>query len=338
MSGKTLSSGIARRLLRTHSIAHQQTCAFTISALRRSDVPSGDSLVDEEVKKTPYRTERFLSEQAENAPRRFNIRPRRPDGDRRSSNNRSSRPAERFELPPTIPYDTTKELEFADQAEWEVSSVLEPRPAFANIAAGRGTTAPLGINNTNNANDVMGTALPGTAFSAHISGVRSHGDLDPEVEQSLIQELSTIQQDKEKDHRKVADLSPAAQVEHQKFLFHRLTNNFQEILNPRNPINRFNNGNVKHMANNQYVTGSDEVVALGDQQLEKSWKRLERLGGDYSRSIDPLSLLGDAGKVGGPSGKAVLENVSQLIGQNQSIGLEDKKKMLKAVEKGLGGY
>ncbi|KAG0208512.1 Aminopeptidase 2 mitochondrial [Mortierella sp. GBA30] len=316
---------------------------------------AGDDTADN--KKTPYRSARYLLELSErekkqsvrrhnrngpsasdgesgNVNRRFNSkRPHRLDNNNaRNHNDRASRAASRFQAPPTIPYDSAKELQFADKIDWEVSSVLESRPAFANVAAGRGTAAPLGISNTHNINNVVGNALPGVAISAHISGVRSHGDLDPEVEQSLVQELTPIQGSKDKDHRKASDVS----VEHQKFLFHQLTGNFQEIMNPRNEINRFNNGNVKHMESIKYVVGSDEIQTAGDQQAEKSWKRLERLGGDYSRASTPWTLIGS--KYAGKKGRVLLDDVSQLIGQNQSIGLEDKKKFLKAVEHNLGGF
>ncbi|CAO3572450.1 unnamed protein product [Mortierella alpina] len=316
---------------------------------------SGDITQD---RKTPYHTARYLLELSErekkqsvrrqnrnssfasegetenSTSRSATIRPRhfKNSNNTGKGGDRNSRPAVRFQAPASIPYDTRKELQFPEKVDWEVSSVFESRPLYANVAAGRGTVAPLGINNTNNTNNVVGTLLPGTAFSAHVSGVRCYGDFDPEVEQRLIQELAPIQESKDKDHRKASDVS----AENQKFLLHQLSSNFQEIMNPRNDINRFNNGNVKHTADIQYVAGSDEVQATGDQQMEKSWKRLERLGGDYSRASSPLSLLNV--KRHGEKGQILLEDVSQLIGQNQSIGLEDKKKFMKAVEKNLSGY
>ncbi|KAF9350484.1 hypothetical protein BGX26_011342 [Mortierella sp. AD094] len=263
--------------------------------------------------------------------RRFNNRrPRRFDGE---SSSGSGIPPSRFKPQPNIAYDSTKELQFADNIDWEVSSVFESRALYANIAASRGTVAQLGTAAVSSAS--YNSILPGTAFAAHISGVRADGKFDPEVEQSLIQEIAPIQADKTKDHRKKSDVPS---VENQPILSH-LTQNFQEITNPRIAINQFNNGNVKHVAGIQYEIGSDDVqgaAASDDKQAEKSWKRLERLGGDYSRAAAPRSLLKES-KVG-KDGQAVMENVSQLLGQNQSIGLEDKKKFLKAVEKGLGGY
>ncbi|KAF9954439.1 hypothetical protein BGZ72_004601 [Mortierella alpina] len=369
----TLSSSVAiLRPAATH--ISLQSRAVSVSALRQSQDKLSEFLttadnVDVETikpasdatsqdKKTPYLTARYLLElserekkqsarrqnrnssfasegETENSTSRSTTRrPRRFDNNNSTgkSGDRSNRPAVKFQAPPNIPYDISKELQFPDKVDWEISSVFESRPVYANIAAGRGTVAPLGINNTNNTSNVVGALLPGTAFSAHVSGVRAYGDFDPEVEQRLIQELTPIQASKDKDHRKASDVS----AENQKFLFHQLSSNFQEIMNPRNDISRFNNGNAKHVAGIQYVAGSDDVQAAGDQQMEKSWSRLERLGGDYSRASAPLSLLDI--KHAGEKGQALLEDVSQLIGQNQSIGLEDKKKFMKAVEKNLSGY
>ncbi|KAF9286927.1 hypothetical protein BGZ68_002413 [Mortierella alpina] len=346
LSRKTFSSSAATLLRPAVSRSSLQTRAVSVSALRESQDKISEFLTTDNVdlsereKKQSVRRQNrnssFASEgETENSSSRPTTRrPRRFDNSNSTGKggDRNSRPAARFQAPANIPYDTSKELQFPNKVDWEVSSVFESRPVYANIAAGRGTVAPIGVNNTNNSNNVVGTLLPGTAFSAHVSGVRSYGDFDPEAEQRLIQELAPIQAYKDKDHRKASDVS----AENQKFLFHQLSSNFQEIMNPRNDINRFNNGNVKHVAGIQYVAGSDEVQAAGDQQMEKSWKRLERLGGDYSRASAPLSLLGV--KHNGEKGQALLEDVSMLIGQNQSIGLEDKKKFMKAVEKNLSGY
>ncbi|KAF9366803.1 hypothetical protein BGX34_006072 [Mortierella sp. NVP85] len=293
----------------------------------------------------PHRSARFLLEATEQQQRQGS---RRLGGARRGSNTQDEQfneddgeagsnseknrgpPRPRFQAPPSIPYDTTKELQFPDENDWEVSSVVKSRPIYANIAASRGTWAPLGTAAVNGRN--YNPLYPGTTFSAHLTGVRSNGDLDPEVEESVIHDLTAISNG-DKDHRKKSDLPS---TENQYYLLH-MTQNFQEITNPRNPINRFNNGNVKHVAGIKYEAESHEVQSTSDQQAEKSWKRLERLGGDYSRAGDPLSLLPASEKVSA-NGKAVLENVSQLLSQNKSIGLQDKKKMLRAVEKGLGGY
>ncbi|KAF9944347.1 hypothetical protein BGZ70_004735 [Mortierella alpina] len=373
---KSLLSGAAAALRPAAAHISLQSRSMSVSALRQSQDKLSEFLttadnVDVETmtiqpaggdttqnKKTPYLSARYLLElserekkqsvrrqnrnssfasegETENSTSRSSTkRPSRFDNNNsvRKGGDRNSRPAVRFQAPASIPYDTRKELQFPDKVDWEISSVFESRPLYANVAAGRGTVAPLGINNTNNSNNVVGTLLPGTAFSAHVSGVRCYGDFDPEVEQRLIQELAPIQASKDKDHRKASDVS----AENQKFLIHQLSSNYQEIMNPRNDINRFNNGNVKHVAGIQYVAGSDEVQAAGDQQMEKSWKRLERLGGDYTRASSPLSLLGV--KHDGEKGQTLIEDVSQLIGQNQSIGLEDKKKFMKTVEKNLSGY
>ncbi|KAF9928166.1 hypothetical protein BGZ67_007114 [Mortierella alpina] len=375
LSRRTLSSSAVAILGPSASHISLQSRAVSVSALRQSQDKLGKVLttadnVDLETmtiqpangdttqdKKTPYLTARYLLElserekkqsvrrqkrnnsfasdgETENSTSRSTIgRPRRFDNTNTGKGgDRNNRPAVRFQAPANIPYDTSKELQFPDKVDWEISSVFESRPVYSNVAAGRGTVAPLGISNTNNSNNVVGTHFPGAAFSAHVSGVRSYGDFDPEVEQRLIQELAPIQASKNRDHRKASDVS----AENQKFLFHQLSSNFQEIMNPRNDINRFNNGNVKHVAGIQYVAGSDEVQAAGDEHMEKSWKRLERLGGDYNRASAPLSLLGV--RHDGEKGQAILEDVSQLIGQNHSIGLEDKKKFMKAVEKNLAGY
>ncbi|KAF9421332.1 hypothetical protein BGZ94_008858 [Podila epigama] len=263
-------------------------------------------------------------------------------GNRRSEGSENDSPAPKFKAQPTIPYDTTTDLQFADQVNWEVTSVFEPRTLFANAASGQSSVPRIGTAAVNNASntgythsfDISTSTLPGPAFSIETVGVRAHGELDPEVEQSLIKELGSIHLNKDKDHRKVKDVSPT----HQKMAFY-LSHNYQETLNPRNEINRYNNGNVKHMASVKYDFGSDEVggVAAGDKQAEKSWKRLERLGGDYTRPNDPLSLLSTKPKAG-KEGSSLLASISPLIGHNQSIGLEDKKKMLRALEKGLGDY
>ncbi|KAG0303903.1 hypothetical protein BGZ97_001698 [Linnemannia gamsii] len=332
----------------------QETSAALNEALNASNDATEDS-----GKKAPYRTARYLLEQTQrqagrrtrrdnnnsndtmgsspssSGERRFNNRSTNDRGSRPPRNNRDRdanySPASKFQSPPTIPYDTSKELQFADKVDWEVSSILDSRPLYANIAGGRGTTATLGVSTVQDRTNVVATAIPGTAFSAHITGVRSYGDFDPEVEQSLIQTLAPIAGDSSKDHRKKSDV---AAVEHQAFL-NRMTHNFQEIMNPRNPINKFNNAGIKHVAAIKYEIGSDDASTLEGAE-EKSWRRLERLGGDYSRASAPLSLL-SKGKKAGKVGEEVLKNVSDLIGQNQSIGLEDKKKFLKAVEKGLGG-
>ncbi|KAG0368269.1 hypothetical protein BC939DRAFT_454153 [Gamsiella multidivaricata] len=347
MLKKTFSSALPA--IERHQ-QQQQARAFSVSTLRQEQEKHGENNQDTASnKRAPYRTARYLLEIAERqqrgrgnfrdgpgptagAPdRRSNFRRSPRSSGEESSNNTSGNRASgsRFQPQPTIAYNTTKELQFADKIDWEVTSVTSSRPLYANVAAGRGMIAPLGtaaINSTD-----YNPILPGTVFSAHVTGVRADGDLDPEVEQGLIQDLAAIQDDKDKDHRKKSDVS----VENQPFLL-RMTQNYQEIINPRNAINRFNNGKLGHVANIKYETGSDEVSGTGDQQAEKSWKRLERLGGDYTRPSAPFSLLRSS--KGGENGQVLLSNVSQLIGQNQSIGLEDKKKFLKAVEKGLGGY
>ncbi|KAF9998825.1 hypothetical protein BGZ80_006983 [Entomortierella chlamydospora] len=349
LSRKALSAGIIRSATKA-TRQQQQTCAFSNSAMRQERQVADKEEVRS--KAPPYRSARYLLEVAEHqqkggrAPRRNlasegseagaptrrpnNRRSRRPDNE---SSSGSGIPPSRFKPQPTIAYDTTKELQFPDKIDWEVSSVFESRPLYANIAASRGTVAQLGTAAVTNPS--YNPIFPGTAFAAHISGVNADGKLDPEVEQSLIQDIAPIQADKDKDHRKKSDVPS---VENQPVLF-RLTQNFQEVMNPRIAINKFNNGNVKHVAEIQYEIGSDDVqgaAASDDKQAEKSWKRLERLGGDYSRAAAPLSLLKESKS--GEGGKTVMENVSQLLGQNQSIGLEDKKKFLKAVEKSLGGY
>ncbi|KAG0049007.1 hypothetical protein BGZ83_006150 [Gryganskiella cystojenkinii] len=283
--------------------------------------------------KTPYQSPRFRKEQQQGR------RPPRSNSNNQNNNRRfQDSPAPRFKAPPTIPYNATKELQFADTADWEVTSVLDPRPLYANVAAARGSVPAAGTVAVNQIKDnVTAVMYPGTAFSAHIQGVRSYGKLDPEVEQTLIQDLAAIQNDKDKDHRKSSDLSSAS-ANNAKFLFH-MTENFQEIMNPRNSINRFNNGNVRHVAGLKYEVGSDELST--DVAGEKSWRRLERIGGDYARASDPRSLLSSSGKESSetsPAREALLKNASLLVGQNQSIGLEDKKKMIKAVEHGLGSF
>ncbi|KAG9062886.1 hypothetical protein KI688_005193 [Linnemannia hyalina] len=371
LARKTLPTGILRLAMRPQQHQHQhQARSLAISALCLQEQPqqetsavlndfltasSDDAPVEDAGKKTPYRSARYILEQTQQAGRRP---PRRDNnsndntgssssGERRfnNTNNRGPRPARnnryqdnnfspasKFQSPPTIPYDISKELQFAEKSDWEVSSVLDARPLYANIAAGRGTTPTLGVSTLQDRTNVVAAAIPGTAFSAHITGVRSHGDFDAEVEQSLIQTLAPLAGDSSKDHRKKSDV---AAVEHQAFL-HRMTHNFQEVMNPRNPINRFNNGGIKHVAGIKYDIGSDEASTVEGAE-EKSWKRLERLGGDYSRASSPLSLLSKSKGKTGKVGQEVLKNVSALIGQNQSIGLEDKKKFLKAVESGLGG-
>ncbi|KAF8947330.1 hypothetical protein BGZ47_009517 [Haplosporangium gracile] len=372
LARKDLPAGILRQAMRSQQ-PQQQVRTLTVSALRRQEQPqqkssavldefltsSNDAAAIEDTgKKTPYRSARYILEQTQRPAGR---RPARRDdnsndttgssssssGERRFNNNsnRGPRPprnnrdrdsnflsVSKFQSPPTIPYDASKELQFADKVDWEISSVLDPRPLYANIAAGCGTTATLGVSTVQDRTNIVATAIPGTAFSAHITGVRSHGDFDPEVEQSLIQTLAPLAGDSSKDHRKKSDV---AAVEHQAFL-HRMTHNFQEIMNPRNPVNRFNNAGIKHVAGIKYDIGSDEASTVEGAE-EKSWKRLERLGGDYSRTSAPLSLLSKGKGKTGKVGQEVLKNVSDLIGQNHSIGLEDKKKLLKAVESGLGG-
>ncbi|KAG0341540.1 hypothetical protein BG004_005996 [Podila humilis] len=339
----------------------------TESSSTANDTTSTDTTAA--TKKTPFRSARYLRELENKAaggggggggggsggnnskgrsgdrpPRRFNKGGDRGDNKR----NRNQPPPVRFQEPPSIPYDTTKELQFADKVDWEVTSVFESRPVYTNVASGRGGVAQLGtaaINSNNNSNislnntssDIHNTVIPGPAYSAEIVGVRSDGDVDPEVEQGLIQEFAALYGNKDKDIRKSGDVS----LDNQRIAFY-MTENYQEILNPRNVINRFNNGNVKHVASLKYEIGSDQVqegeeaTAGQQQQVEKSWKRLERLGGDYTRASDPRSLLSNTKT--GKNGSALLETINPLIGQNQSIGLEDKKKLLKALEKGLGGY
>ncbi|KAF9109251.1 hypothetical protein BGX27_007827 [Mortierella sp. AM989] len=354
LSRKVILAGIIRPT--TKAICQQQqTCAFSISVMRQEEQAVNDEEATSKAK-APFHSARYLLEVAERQQRQRGGRSPRHDSyksadgssreaeapNRRFNNRRPRKfddgspntrtPVSRFRAQPTIPYDTTKELQFVDKIDWDVSSVFESRPLYANIAAGRGTVAPLGTAAVSSSS--YNPILPGTAISAHISGVRADGDLDPETKQDLIRDLATIHADKTKDHRKKSD---APSAENQPILV-RMTQNFQEIMNPRNTINMFNNGNAKHVAGIQYEVGSDEApgaAASDDKQAEKSWKRLERLGGDYSRAIDPKSLLKNSKP--GEEGRAVMENVSQLLGQNQSIGLEDKKKFLKAVEKSLGG-
>ncbi|KAF9390033.1 hypothetical protein CPC16_005365 [Podila verticillata] len=358
LANKNILSGA----MRLAAIARpSQTRAFSASSFCNQEQTEAEPASVE--KKTPYRTARYLRElenKQASGPRSFG-RGRREGsntdntrgvaapgelnksrfGERRPrqfNRNNNSAPAPRFQAPPSIPYDATKELQFVDKVDWAITSVLESRPLYANVASSKGAVAPLGTAAVNLSNagfsqssDIHSISMPGTAFSAETVGVRADGDFDPEVEQSLIQELGSLQSNKDKDHRKAADVS----LDNQKIAFH-MTHNYQEIMNPRNMINRFNNGNVKHMAATKYEFGSDEVAGAGKDQAEKSWKRLERLGGDYTRSSNPLSLF--AKPKTGKSGSALLDSISPLIGQNQSIGLEDKKKFMKALEKGLGGY
>ncbi|KAF9434381.1 hypothetical protein BGZ76_008111 [Entomortierella beljakovae] len=349
LSRKVLSAGIVRSATKSIRL-QQQTCTFSNSAMRQEQQEIAAS---SESPRAPYRSPRYLLEVAERQqrqrggdqrPRReggqasagrsergsFNRKPNKRNFKDRDDSSATRIPPSRFKPQPNIPYETSKEVQFSDKVDWEVSSVFEPRPLYANIAVGRGSIAPLGTAAVGNPN--YNTNLPATAYSAHITGVCFNGDLDPEVEQVLIQEIAPIQGNKDKDHRKKSDVTS---IDNQPVLFH-LSHNFQEVLNPRNRVNQFNNGNVKHVAGIQYEIGSDESQTVDDKQEEKSWKRLERLGGDYSRSIDPLSLLKESSV--GSGGKPVLQSVSQLTGQNQSIGLEDKKKLLKAVEKVLGNF
>ncbi|KAG0038424.1 hypothetical protein BGZ82_000248 [Podila clonocystis] len=357
LANKNLLSGA----LRLASITRpSQARSFAASSFYNKEQTETESAP--EGKKTPYRTARYLREleekqasgsrsfgrdrregnadntrgEASGVNNKGRFGERRPRFNKSRSNN--SAPVPRFEAPPTIPYVSTKELQFADKVDWAITSVLASRPLYGNVASGKGAVAPLGtaaINNSHagfsQSSDIYSISMPGTAFSAETMGVRADGDFDPEVEQSLIQELAPIQSNKDKDHRKASDVS----LDNQKLAFH-MTHNYQEIMNPRNAINRFNNGNVKHMATTKYEIGSDEVASTGKDLAEKSWKRLERLGGDYTRASNPLSLL--AKPKTGKSGSVLLESISPLIGQNQSIGLEDKKKFMKALEKGLGGY
>lgn len=360
LANKNILSG-AMRLV---AIARpSQTRTFSVSSFYNQEQTETEPASVE--KKTPYRTARYLRElenkqasgprsfgrgrregnntdntRGDAAPGEFNkgrSGERRPRQFNRNNKNNSA-PAPRFQAPPSIPYDTTKELQFVDNVDWAITSVLESRPLYANVASSKGAVAPLGTAAVNLSNagfsqssDIHSISMPGTAFSAETVGVRADGDFDPEVEQNLIQELGSLQSNKDKDHRKATDVS----LDNQKVAFY-MTHNYQEIMNPRNAINRFNNGNIKHMAATKYEIGSDEVAGADKDQVEKSWKRLERLGGDYTRSSNPLSLLTKPKT--GKSGSALLESISPLIGQNQSIGLEDKKKFMKALEKGLGGY
>ncbi|KAF9900987.1 hypothetical protein EC991_006629 [Linnemannia zychae] len=364
LARKALATGIFRQAIRPQQ---QQSRALIVSAVQQEEQQQKENAslneflttpkdVDVEAvatgKKAPYRTARYLLEQTQRQADGKGRRPRHDSndttgfssGERRFNNNRNSgprsprnsrdrdsaTPASKFQSPPPIPYDTSKELQFAEKVDWEVSSVLDCRPLYSNIAGGNGSTHTLGVSAQDPTN-IIATSTPGTRFSAHITGIRNHGDFDPEVEESLIQTLAPLAGDSSKDHRKKSDV-PA--IEHQPFL-HHMTQNFQEIMNPRNHINRFNNAGIKHVAGIKYDVGSDETPVT-EGAVEKSWKRLERLGGDYSRASAPLSLLSKNNKKSGPVGQEVLKNVSQLIGQNRSIGLEDKKKMLKAVESGLG--
>ncbi|KAG0325781.1 hypothetical protein BGZ99_000158 [Dissophora globulifera] len=367
LSTKVLSSGFLRPAVGSAIRQQQQTCAFSISTRHQEQEQEQPRKSEHSVDRTPYRSPRYLLELAERQkrggagagaggaeasgrrsggyPRSGDLdSPRRPSNTRRprfsdrqsSSDSGNVTSPSRFKAQPSIPYNTSKELQFEEEIDWEVSSVLKSRPLYANIAAGRGTIPELGTAAVSGSQ--YNTALPGTAISAHITGVRTHGVFDPEVEQSLIQDLATVTLQADKDHRKKADLTS---VENQPVLFN-LTHNVQEVMNPRNKINRFNNGNIKHVANISYdSSASDEVSSSGtsstDLQQERSWKRLERLGGDYTRASSPSSLLASKA-VASENGKALFETVSRLVGQNQSIGLEDKKRFMKAIEKGLGGY
>jgi hypothetical protein len=363
LARKAFKTGIFRQAIPPQQ---QQARALTVSAVRLQEQQQENASLNEFLttpkdvdveavagKKTPYRTARYLLEQAQrqasgkgrwprqdsnsniagssSGERRFNNRNFGPRSPRNIRDRDNSSPVSKFQLPPALPYDTSKGLQFADKVDWEVSSVLDSRPLYSNIATGNGSTHTLGVS-AHDPTNIVATSIPGAHFSAHITGIRSRGDFDPEVEESLIQTLAPLAGDPSKDHRKKSDM-PA--IEHQPFL-HHMTQNFQEIMNPRNHINRFNNAAIKHVAGIKYDVGSDEAPTV-EGAVEKSWKRLERLGGDYSRASAPLSLLSKSNKNSGKVGQEVLKNVSQLIGQNQSIRLEDKKKMLKAVESGLGG-
>ncbi|KAF9117501.1 hypothetical protein BGW39_002121, partial [Mortierella sp. 14UC] len=238
LARKALAIGILRQAIRPQL---QQTRALTVSAVRfqeqQQQQQENASLneflitpkdVDVEAvvpgKKAPYRTARYLLEQnqrqaggkgrkprhennndttgSSSGERRFNSN--RNSGVRSPRNNRdrdNSSPASKFQSSPPLPYDTSKELQFADKVDWEVSSVLDSRPLYANIAAGNGSTHTLGVSAQDPSN-VIATSIPGTRFSAHITGVRNHGDFDPEIEESLIQTLAPFADDPSKDHRK----------------------------------------------------------------------------------------------------------------------------------------
>ncbi|KAF9922741.1 hypothetical protein FBU30_007138 [Linnemannia zychae] len=353
LARKTLTLNILRQTMRSQQ---QQVRNLTASAVRLQEQQpqetsnAGSEKVvanNENVAsvKAPYETARYRLEKAKlqggRRPRNNDtndingapFRERRFKSNRPPRNNRDrgeASPASNFQPQPNIPYDTTKELQFADKVDWEVSSVFDSRPLYSNIAVGRGSVQTLGVA-PHDPSNIVDVVLPATAYSAHITGIRTNGNLDPEAEQSLIQTIAPIANDSSKDHRKKSDIGA---TEHQEFLY-RMTQNFQETMNPKNPINKFNNAGIKHVAEIKYDIGSDEAPVV-DGAVEKSWKRLERLGGDYSRPSAPLSLLSKSKTAPGKVGQQVLNQVSQLIGQNQSIGLEDKKKLLKAVQSGLG--
>ncbi|KAG0243774.1 hypothetical protein BGW41_001286 [Actinomortierella wolfii] len=304
--------------------------AFTTFPVLKSEEASSATNTDQQQQQP--------KQQQQQRRRPFDNKKRFDNSDRRGSRraDRSSPAAPKFERAPSVKYDTTQPLHFAEPEDWVVSSVLSPRPLYANVASG----------NADSTSDKMNASLIGTST---VAGLRAHGDLDPYVEQALIQELSEIEKDSSKDHRKAAD----TKLDYQPFLYEGLSSNFQEILNPKNKINRFNNGGVPGQANIKYEPSSDEVTAAttastasastkDEELVERSWKRLEYYGGDYSRPAEPLKYLASKPPQGikpaGKNGARVLESMSALIGQNQSIGFEDKKKMLRAVQKGLGGY
>lgn len=302
------------------ALGQQVSRAFSSSTLQLSQKSY------EETRDSQHRSARYLLEATERQQKERSGRLDTVRRDSQSGESEGKKNIGRFRAPPSIPYNTTKELRFADEIDWEITSVFKPRPIYANVAAGRGTVAPLGTIAVNGSH--YNPLPPGTAFLAHLTGVRANGELDPEVEQSLIQDLAKVSSDESKDHRNKLDL-PSTENHH--YLF-RLAQTYQEIMNPRNTINRFNNGNVKHIADIKY-----DDIGSDDLQTEKAWKRLELLGGDYTRASDPLSLLPPSGN-DGANRKTVLDNVGQLLGQNRSIGLQDKKKLLKVVDKILGVF
>ncbi|KAF9168525.1 hypothetical protein DFQ26_006684 [Actinomortierella ambigua] len=335
----------------TRYIASSTRAFTTYPVLKTDEAPATSSATDgaEQQQQAPRRAfggkKRFDSNNNNSNNRNFKGKNNDRRARRYSGNNDRSVP--KFERPAPVPYNTQQPLYFAEPEDWVVSSVTGPRPLYANVATGDADASA----------SKVGGALIETAT---VTGLRAHGDLDPWVEQSVLRELSEVAATSGKDHQKKSDTS----VEFQEFYIQGLSSNFQEILNPKNKINRFNNGGLANQA--RYEASSEETTttspsssssssattetatattatAAKDETLvERSWKRLEYHGGDYSRPAHPLKHLASQPPQGikpaGSKGKEVLEHVSALVGQNQSVGFEDKKKMLRAVQKGLSGF
>ncbi|KAF9977207.1 hypothetical protein BGZ73_006680 [Actinomortierella ambigua] len=334
MMPTSLVRGPLRTIVRLPLSSPASTRAFsTHIVLKTSEASSTDSSTQQESTRPPRRP--F------GAKKRFDNNSNNERRARRFSGNKD-RTTAKFERPASVPYNTQQPLYFAEPEDWVVSSVTAPRPLYANVATGDADAT----------SDKIGAALIETAT---VTGFRAHGVLDPWVEQSVVRELSEIEKaGSAKDHRKKADTS----VEYQDFYIQGLSSTVQEILNPKNKINRFNNGGLANagLAQIKYEASSEETAEAGKKDgsattsavakdetlVERSWKRLEYYGGDYTRPAHPLNHLASQPPQGikpaGPKGKVVLEHVNGLIGQNQTIGFEDKKKMLRAVQKGLSGY